>query len=155
MTPADLLLKLEGDLKTWVARRKGYLSLAGDPGDVLEALTDAPRTFRVVLGWAGDDDQTGQPEAGIVDQQIEVWLIKARGLKLKPGDHLVRGETPLLDLLSDLRATIRKIEWPDGETSITMLYKGAKQFEPEIAMALPTTGYKLSFELTTALESLV
>lgn len=154
LSPADLLLLLEARLKPWAAARKGLISIAGDPGDLLEALGEGPKTFRVVLNWAGDDDQTGQEEAGIVTNRIEVWLIKSKGLRLKPGDHLVRGAAPFLQLLSDLRAWLRAMEFPDDVTDNTLLYKGAQQFEPELALVLPTTGYKLTFELTTVVPHL-
>jgi hypothetical protein len=154
ISPAGLLLLLEARLAPFCAARKGLLSLAGDPGDLMEALGEGPKTFRVVLNWAGDDDQTGQAEVGIVTNKLEVWLIKAKGLRLKPGDHLVRGAAPFLSLLSDLRAWLRAMEWPADVTDQTLLYRGAQQFEPELALLLPTTGYKLTFELTTVVPHL-
>ena len=151
LSPAGLLSFLREDLAGWVAERKGYLSIAGDPGEVLEALTDGPANFRVVLAWTGDDDQTGQCEAGIVDNSFDVWLIKARGLPLKAGTNLISGEVPFLTLLSDLRSRVRSCLFPVDVTNRQVLYKGAKQFDPELALELPTTGYKLSFELTSSI----
>ena len=152
--PSDLLKTLYNDLAPWVAARKGYLSLAGDPGEVLEALADGPQSFRVILAWSGDDDQTGQAQAGIVDNTFEVWLIKAKGMKLKAGLHLIKGNPPFLSLLSDLRARVRSLVFPDGVTSGFLLYKGAKQFEPQLALELPTTGYRMTFELTCAIPEM-
>ena len=151
LTPSDLLTLLYTNLTAWVSARKGYLSLAGDPGEVIEALTDAPGSFRVVLSWAGDDDQTGQALGGIVDNTFEVWLIKAKGLRIKPGEHLIKGEPPFLKLLSDLREELRSLEFPEEVTNCYLLYKGAKQFEPELALQMPTVGWKMTFELTSAL----
>jgi hypothetical protein len=145
------LEKLYNDLAPWVAARHGYLSLAGDPGEVIEFLCQGPNTFRVVLHWAGDQDNTEQALGGIVDNTFEVWLIKAKGLLLKPGEHLIKGNPPFLALLSDLRMAIRAMEFPEEVTNRYLLYKGAEQPDPALAVQLPTTGYKMKFELTTAL----
>ncbi|SRR5581483_3223539 len=156
LTPAALLQFVYDQLKPWTDARKGLLSLAGDPGYVLEALADGPATFRVILAWAGDEDQTGGIEqAGIVTNQFEVWLIKAKGMQLDPGLHLIKGELAFLALLGDLRQTVRAIRFPEEVTNEIPLYKGAKQFEPELALQLPTTGYKMTFELIAAIPYLV
>lgn len=153
LEPCDLLKRLHTDLTAWAEPKRGLISLAGDPGYVLECLADAPQGFRVILAWAGDEDQTGQAQAGIVDNTFEVWLIKAKGLQLDPGLHLIKGDPPFLALLSDLRARVRSLVFPDEVTSMFLLYKGAKQFEPELALQLPTTGYKMTFELTTSMPT--
>ena len=154
MEPNQLLELLYQGLESWTKARQGYLSLAGDPGDVLEALVDGPSTFRVVLHWAGDKDNTEQALGGIVDNTFEVWLLKSKGLRLKPGEHLIRGNPPFLKLLSDLRAQIRSLEFPEEVTNRYLLYKGADQMDPALALQVPTTGWKMTFEITTALPGI-
>ena len=127
------------------------MSIAGDPGEVLEALSNAPQTWRVVLAWAGEEDQTGQPLAGIMTNTIEVWIIKAKGLKLEPGAHLLRGPGAFLAILSQVRAFVRAHEWPDEITDTRVLYQGCRPMEPELVLALNTAGYKLTFTLTSAI----
>jgi hypothetical protein len=156
LEPNDFIRHIEADLKPWVAANKGYLSIAGDPGQLLESLTDAPQSFRVTMLWGGDADQSGQEEAGIVTNTFEFWIMRARGLKMKPGDDLVRGDKPFLSLVSDLRMRLRSLAFFPGEEICQdrMLYKSAKPFpNPEMAFELPTVGYALSFELIAALPS--
>ncbi len=151
LSPAGLLLDLETTFKPWILARKGFYSLAGDPGDVLEALADKPLTFRVVLAWGGDEDQTGQEQAGIVTNTFEVWIIKAKGLRLKAGDHLVRGDPAFLELVSDVRAFVRAHEWPAEITQERCLYTGCRPIDPELSLVMPTSGYKMTFQLIAAM----
>jgi hypothetical protein len=154
MEPSQLLELLYKDLEPWVKARRGYLTLAGDPGEVLEALVDGPNTFRVVLHWVGDEDNTEQALGGIVDNTFEVWLLKNKGMRIKPGEFLIKGNPPFLSLLSDLRAEIRSLEFPEDVTNRYFLYRGAKQMEPELSLQVPTTGYRMTFEITTALPGI-
>lgn len=154
--PHELLLFLQNDVEAWAAPLKGKVTLAGDPGNVLEQLMDAPQGFRVVLAWGGDADQTGEPEAGIVDNTLEVWLMKARGLRKDAGASLVTpapgtAEPPFLALLSELRRRCRSLAWPELVTYGRLHYKGAVPFPSlELAYELPTTGWKLSFTITAS-----
>lgn len=147
LSTCDIFKRIQCDLDPWAKDRRGYVSIAGDPGELIEMLADKPAGFRVVLSFTGDDDQTGQELAGIVTNTFDFWLIKAKGLQLKPGENLINGDPPFLQLLTDLRARIRSMVFPAGVTNERFLYKGCKQFEPELAAQLPTVGYKLTFEL--------
>ncbi len=151
LTPAELLLVLYTALQPWCADRGGRVSLAGDPAYILEALLDTPTGFRVVLNWGGRRRPTGQPAAGICDQTFEAWLIKAKASSSSPAISWSNGPAPFLGLLSDLRAFLRSTQFPSGVTNEQVLYTGCKQFEPELAITLPTTGYKLTFTLTAAI----
>ncbi len=155
--PAGLLVHLQSDLTSWCTPRKGVISIAGDPGDVLESLADAPKSFRVTLCWSGDDDQAGHEEAGIVDNHFEVWLIKAKGMRINPGESLVKGtkdDPAFLKLLADLRARVRSLAFPEDFTYGRLFYKGCKPFpSPELAFELPTVGYVMRFDLTAAIPA--
>jgi hypothetical protein len=150
MSPAALLRYLRNDLEPWCTARKGVLSIAGDPGQVLDFLAQAPHSFRVVLSWGGDDGKDEMEESGIVDNHFEVWLIQAKGLRATPGEYLVKGEPAFLELLSDLRARVRSLGFPADESTYgRVLYKGCKPFpNPDLAFELTTVGYCLRFDLT-------
>ncbi len=155
--PDTLLKAVYDDLKPWITERKGAISLAGDPNEVIDALMDGPKSFRVVLNWAGDKDQTGQPFVGIVDHSLEVYLIKSKGLRLNPGELLIAGPVdnpPFLRLLSDLRSRLRSWTYPVDDTNQYLLYKGTDQLDPVHLAQLPTTGFKMTFELTAAIENI-
>ena len=153
-SPDQILLHIQGDVEPWAKRRKGVLSLAGDPGQLLDLLSDAPNSFRVVLMWGGDDPQGELEESGIVTNELQVWLIRAKGLKATPGEYLVQstpgGAPAFLLLLSDLRKRLRSLAfWPEEEVTYgRMLYRGCKPYpNPELAFDLPTVGYVLKFSL--------
>jgi len=153
MNTAQLIQIIHDDLVPFVQARKGQLRIAQDPGDVLDQLLDKPLSFRVVLHWAGDKDQTDQPQAAIVDNQIEVWVIKAKGLLLNPGDLLIKpqgDQPPFLVLLDDITARVRSNVLPDEETSRFLHYKGADPLDALQAPNLETTAFKLTFTITTA-----
>jgi hypothetical protein len=156
MEPSKLLLWIKADLEPWIKARHGYLSIAGDPGMVLEQLADAPKSFRVTMCWAGDDPQDDIEESGIVTNHFEFWLSKPKGLKLIPGESLIKPSGPddpaYLQLLSDLRARLRSIGFPPHPTTYgRMMYRGAKPYpSPELAFELPTTGFCLRFDLIGA-----
>ena len=153
MTSAALMQIIRDDLAPFVSARKGQLRIAQDPGDVLDQLLDKPASFRVVLHWAGDKDQTDQAQAAIVDNNIEIWVIKAKGLLLNPGDLLIKpqGDQPaFLTLLDDLTARVRSNVLPDEETSRFLHYRGADPLDALQAPNLETTAFKLSFTITSA-----
>jgi hypothetical protein len=155
MSPDRIVQWLRNDLEPWCHKRRGHVSIAGDPGNLLDLLAEQPHGFRVIIAWAGDDDQTGMEEAGIVENHVEVWLCKAKGLKMTPGESLVKGterDPAFLLLLSDLRVRLRSLAFPHDETTYgRMLYKGCKPYpNAEMAFELNSTGFCLRFDLTGA-----
>jgi hypothetical protein len=154
LTPDQYIIALRNDLKKWVEDRKGYLSIAGDVGELLEFLTDKPRTFRVVLNYAGDKNRVeeGGEEAAIGDVSFEVFLVKSKGLRLTPGEHLIQAaggdDVAFLKLVSDLRDRVRSITWPSDITYQHSLYKEGAWVD--LGSQSEVVAYRLTFELIAA-----
>ena len=157
LRPDQLLKILSDDLSEFVSDQGGKVSLAADPGDVLEALFDKPLGFRVVLNWKGDQDQTDQPCAGIVTHTFEAWVIKTKGLPMRTGSQLVDGSpshgAPFLQTVDNVRARIRSLVFPDMETSRWIQHKSTEQLDPLLTKDVPTVAYKITFELTAAVAT--
>lgn len=157
LSPDQLLSMLADDLSGYVIPMGGKVSVAGDPGAVVEALWDKPTGFRVVLHIGDDDEATGQPQGYITTYTIEAWMIKAKGLPLLPGAQLIEtrpgGAPPFLKTLSDVRARINSLVFPDELTSRWLQYKGTKQLDPLLTQECPTVAWKMSFELTAAIPT--
>ena len=150
--PNDIVLTLKGELEAYVAAQKGQLSVANDPFEVIELLGESPTGFRVIILWEGDEDATGQPLAGIVNNTIAVIVSHNRGLRMWKGENLHKdyGDQPaLLTRLADLRAQIRAYEWPEDLTDSHLLYLGTQpETTPE---GLPLDAYRMRFRLTTVI----
>lgn len=75
-----------------------------------------------------------------------------RGLAAQAGANLVTARPDgkaLFDLVSEVRALIRAIEWPRGETYGEVLYKGCTPVTTY--EGFPLDAYRLSFELLAAI----
>ena len=156
LRPDQLLKLIYDDLSAFCQDSAGKVTLAADPGDVLESLFDKPTGYRVVLNWQGDKDQTDQPSAGIVVQTFEAWVIKAKGLPLRTGSQLVEATAagaPFLKIVDDVRARIRSLVFPDLITSRFIQHKSTEQLDPLLTKDVPTVAYKITFELTTAIAT--
>ena len=166
LTPDQYIIALRDDLQPWIADRKGYLSVAGDVGELIEYLADKPRTFRVVLNYAGDRNRVdeGGEEAAIGDVTWEVFLVKAKGLRLVPGDHLIEpagdgsGDVAFLKLVSDLRDRVRSITWPcdpDGSQGGGVTYGHALYKEGawvDLGKDAEVVAFRLTFDLIAVLS---
>lgn len=156
LSPDQILTLINDDLCTFVTPMGGKTSLAGDPGDVVEALFDKPTGFRVVLHMGGDKEATENPIGGITTYAIEAWLIKAKGMPLRTGSQLVEGKAgsdPLLKILSDVKSRIRSLVFPDVITSRYIQYRGTEQTDPLLTQDVPTVSWKMTFELTAAMPA--
>ena len=65
LSPDQILAFLAADLTEYVRPIHGKVSVAGDPGAVVEALWDKPTGFRVVLHMGSDKDATDQTKGYI------------------------------------------------------------------------------------------
>ncbi|MCX6908055.1 MAG: hypothetical protein NTY01_08435 [Verrucomicrobia bacterium] len=155
INPADILRKIEADIRPWCVANKANLSLATDAWNVLELLAESPAGLRVILHWEGDDDAGSHESAGIVENTIKVVLSHNRGLLAAPGANLTEGragQKPLYELLSDLRSALRAIEWPDRIASKRLFYKGSKSvIAPD---GLPLDAREMTLTLHTTLPAL-
>jgi hypothetical protein len=112
MDSAAFLTALEDGLRPQVEAAGGRLEVATDPDHVLEILAgEAPKSWRVILNWAGDEavDETTSP--GIVYWSLAATIQAARGLAVNPGAdaHRVKanGRDPLMTLKSKVSRWIR------------------------------------------------
>lgn len=154
LSPADILGRIEKGIKPWCDAHRVKPSLATDSWNVLELLAQSPSGLRVILHWNGDDDAGGHESAGIVDNVVEVIVSHNRGLLAAPGANLVHGiagQPPLYTTLSDLRAVLRSLTWPDGIASKRLFYKGTKPVTaPD---GLPLDAMKMTFGLVAGIPA--
>ncbi len=159
LSSADLLLALRDDLAEapFITDPASQLRIAQDPGDLYDQLLDKPASFRLLLHWAGEKPETDQELAGIVEATVQLWVIKAKGLSLNPGDLYVRsqgGQLPFLSLLDTVIAWVRSNALPNFITSRYFKYMGAEQLDALSAPNLETAAFKLTFAITTVKPSL-
>lgn len=154
LKPNEIVLAIKDHIEPWAKARKGNVSVANNPFEALELLAQSPAGFRVVILWEGDEDATGQPLVGIVNNNISLIVSANRGLRIWNGENLHKpyGDQPaLLDLLTELRIMVRDQVWPDVVSEGAMLYLGA---DPEITPeGYPLDAYRLRFRLTTVIPS--
>jgi hypothetical protein len=156
-TPDDLLAELRDDLKPWVQKRKGMLSIATDPYNFLELLAQSPAGWRVVLHWDGEDNTAEAAQAGdFCTQRISLGITANLGLTANPSEGMVTDTAvrkAFLGLVADLRDRVRGYVFPDQVTNRYMHYKRAVPVVlPE---GVPLAGMKLDFELIAALPPAV
>jgi hypothetical protein len=152
LTPAELLNILAKALDAWARKKKGVASIAEDDFHVIELLSESPTGFRVICHWYGDKDQTDQPRAGIVTNELHVIISQNRGLTARAGSNKIvprAGQQPLYVLVSQCRAAVRAIAWPEGVTDQLVTYKGC---EPVVVDDMPLDAKRLKFELNTVIS---
>ena len=153
LTPAAILTTLKTSLEAYLAPKKGKLFLARDPFDALSLLAESPAGFRVILHWAGDSPMGDDgAEDGVVLAHVELILSHNVGLTLVKGANLITaraGQQPLYELVSQVRAHLRAIEWPDEVSFGSFFYRGCESvFTPD---GVPLDAYKLRFDLLHSL----
>jgi len=153
LSSAEILLKVRDDFATapFITNFDSQVKIAQDPGSVLDLLLDKPASFRLILHWAGDKNQSDQPLSGIVDHTVVVWVVKAKGMLINPGDLLTASQgdqPPFLTLIDSVVAWVRSNALPDRITSRFWTYMGAEQLDPLGAPDLQTTAFKLTFQIT-------
>lgn len=152
--PEELLTILHEDLTPFTRELKGTLSVAADPWNFLELLAEAPQGWRLVLHWAGDENQmTEVPGAAINKSEFHVGITCNLGLTAKPGEAVMRkrpGNAPsLLRLMTMTRDRVKSFVFPDG-TSGQAIYLGADPIT--LPDGTPLAGYRLRFSLMSADE---
>jgi hypothetical protein len=158
MTPAEILRAIQADLKEWAGTVRGQISIAKDPWNVLEILSESPVGVRVILHWAGDKQLGDWDDAPLATANIEVVLGYAMGLVKDPGGDLVNAQfnarPSVLDLVSDLRGRLlsRTVDSDPGspdESADTLRYVGTEPVT--LPDGTPTHAYRMKFELDHAL----
>jgi len=149
----EILEALRADLEPWVKTKRGQLSIALDPWNVLELLVNGPQGFQVILHWGGDDATGDQPAEPLADNTLEVIVGYNLGLNARPDLALVKNlpERPsLLKLVNDVRARVLSYVFPPDVTMQTPEYAGCKPVTlPE---GIPLAAYKFQVKLTALVE---
>ncbi|MFA5058267.1 MAG: hypothetical protein WC485_09155 [Opitutaceae bacterium] len=154
MTIPEIMQAIHADLADWVGEHKGTLSVAKDPWNVLELLTQGPAGFLVVLHWAGDDALGEQEQDPLAGNQIDV--IVGYNLALEPQPEVAlfkpRGTRPaLLALVNDCRARVLSMVFPDDhETTRALGYGGAEAVT--LPNGWPLAAYKFRVRLDAAVD---
>ena len=144
----ELLRFIRDSIGPWVAARRGTLSIAADPWNVLEILGTRPGGFRVVVLWAGDKKRGEHEEAGVVDHSFQIVTGMGRALTREPGLHLADGASgaePLYKLIGELREVLRGLQFPDGVTEGALNYLGTDSFTTPEGLAIDS--YVSTFQL--------
>jgi len=117
MSPEKLLAALQAYLDTFV-EGWGSVSLAGDPYNVYEQLTQGPNSTLIILHWAGDEPAGSTRASPFAKNEIEVYVGRNRGLSLDPNENLVHtdiidGQKPLFQEVAEIREHLRAFQLND------------------------------------------
>lgn len=151
--PEQLLQYLHDDLVPFVREHKGLLSIAADPYNFLELLGEAPSGWRLVLHWAGDENQSADTPAAFLRNEFHVGITCNLGLTAKPGEAVMKkrpGNAPsLLKLVQLTRARVRSLVF-GANTTGQPSYLGC---DPVVLPdGTPLAAYRLRFSLISADE---
>jgi hypothetical protein len=76
--------KNRDELTTYVARKKGFVSIARDHFNVLELLALTPVGFLVILHFVGHEDLGQSRFTGVTKLKFEIIVAQQRGLMAEP-----------------------------------------------------------------------
>ncbi|MGC3991693.1 MAG: hypothetical protein QM796_18780 [Chthoniobacteraceae bacterium] len=116
----DIFTMVKTQLAALVQQQKGVLSIATNPGEVMELLGEAPGRFRVILNWTGEHTQ-GDYRSGIVKHTLQVIVSQNRGLAAIKGANLSvtrAGDPPLMTLANQVRDSLRALVLPDQTSKL-------------------------------------
>lgn len=160
MRPEQIIRPLRDDLEEFAADW-GHVSLAADPFNVYERLTQGPHGALIVLHWAGDQQEASDYRVPIVRGEIEVYVGRNKGLRLEPGSQLVEddhdGEQPLFRIVSDVRDRVRLFDFEAAadvapqQTDKHAHYRGTAPVP--MPDGLPLAAYRITFGLYHSLPA--
>jgi hypothetical protein len=158
LRPDEILKMLKADIDSFAGQNKAQVSIAKDPWNVLEILSESPSGFRVILHWAGDKQLGDWDDAPLATANIEVVIGYAIGLSKEPGQELITSQfntrPSVLKLVSDLRERVLTFDFDcdsasSDEAGDTARYVGCDPIV--LPDGTQTHAYKLKFELDHAL----
>lgn len=146
-------------LQTWAVENGGGAEIVSDPFHLLAMLMTKPAGFRAYVLFVGEAKRGEYEETGAVDRNFGVIISRNRGLTVNPGDALVKGETPLFELVEGARNAVRSIQFEDTlavplnqlTTEVTPNYLGCEPFPaPDGKMV---DAYQLNFAIGSQLPA--
>lgn len=161
MTPAQIIAPLASELETFV-QPWGHVSVAQDPFNVYEVLTQGPHASLVVVHWAGDQHEASDYRVGIVRATLEIYVGRNRGLHLDKGRMLSEadpfdGEPALYTTVSDIRDFVRTFNFsaaPDVEAERVDDYAHYLGADPvPMPDGIPLAAYRIRFGLYHSLPT--
>jgi hypothetical protein len=130
LRPDQIVTAIVNGLTPWAASHKAKISIARDPYEVLELLGADTPGLRLVVHWGGDEPLGDQmPQEPAVTTTLEVILGLNLGLTATPDKMLLTGSATrpaLYQLISDLRAAVLAITFPNLATSDFLSYAGTR-----------------------------
>lgn len=149
LEPDQLLDLLVQDLTPWMAEMKGTLSVASDPWNFLDLLSQSPSGWRGVLHFEGDDNRQEHVDEGcFLNYRFSFGITAQKGLTVRPEERLYKStaEIPAITrLLAAARLRIRSLAFPADVSQRLVKYTGCS---PAILPdGTPLLGYVLRFEL--------
>ena len=129
LTAQDIMRQIHEALTPFVeTAKKGYLSIARDPFEIIEQLGQAPGRFRAILSWGGEKLE-GHRASGIVTHTLQVVVSHNRGLSILKGENLflARGDDDsLVQLNGEVRDLLRGLRFPVKITDERLTYAGTE-----------------------------
>lgn len=115
--PAYHILRLlEDTLKPLAAQHQGVVDVAHDPSEAISWLSNAPNSWRILLGVDDEDSAESTPAGlvGVSDTEIYAIVQAGVGLSVKPSKeiHRQRGDGPsILELAEAVRCWMRGLNF--------------------------------------------
>jgi hypothetical protein len=150
LRPDQIVNALVNGLTPWARAHKARPSIARDPFEVLELLGADTPGLRLVVHWAGDEPLGDQMEQEpLVTTTLEVVLGLNLGLTATPDRQLLSGgplRPALYQLISDLRAAVLAIEFPNLATTAFLSYGGTQPLAAPDGVPLAAYGSRFTLE---------
>lgn len=158
MEPDELLKLLRDHLQTLAGEVKAHVTLASDPWNMLELLSENPAGARFILHWDGDDNVSQSPEAAsFCDNVIEIGVTANPGLTVQPDRVLMEARPgaglPILQLVARVRRHMREIDLPAEVSEGRIRYAGCKPVT--LPDGTPLKAFRLRFLVVTAPEAIL
>ncbi|MEI6035858.1 MAG: hypothetical protein WCS65_16450 [Verrucomicrobiae bacterium] len=147
-----ILQALYDDVQAYADAHGGQAAASGTFVESLEILSARPSGFLAVVEWQGEDAASDDEWAGVMRNDIGIYVAINAGLQAKPGAALwlsPSGRT-LLERTNAVRDRVREIVFTDNEdTSRRFNYRGAKQVL--LPDGTPLRAFRLEFQIHNAL----
>jgi hypothetical protein len=153
LRPDQIVTAIVNGLTPWAGAHKARISIARDPFEVLELLGADTPGLRLVVHWGGDDPLGDQmQQAPLVTTTLEIIVGLNLGLTATPDKQLLTGSASrpaLYQLISDLRAAVLAIQFPNLSTTGFLSYAGTHAMTaPD---GIPLAAYSSRYTLEGAL----